>query len=91
MLIQNDEFKKVFILEWSDFTEKLGKYFLEIMNETNVEILEDMTTLNINSQFRVYVGNILKVNSEKFYSLVNTYNIIRFGNLKTYSPPTEEG
>lgn len=84
-------FKQLFTLEWSDFSEKLGTYFLEQLGETSTDVLEDLTTLLDGTTYKVYVGGVLKSQTEKFFSLVNTYNIITYGSIKTYvAESTEE-
>lgn len=88
--------KQLFTLEWSDFSQKLGEYFLEQLNETNEEILDDLTTLidttlTGDNMYKVYTSETLRVSSERYFSLVNTYNIIRFGAIKTYVDDGLEG
>ena len=91
MLVNNDEFKKVFEIQWTDFTEKMGNKFLELLGETNDEVLEALTTyldetLTGEAMYKVYVNDTLRTSSQLHFSNVNTYNYIRFGQIKTYTP-----
>jgi hypothetical protein len=90
------KFKEIFEIEWSDFMKMMGEYFLTQLGETNPEYLESLSTLIDESQtgdnmFCVYLSNDLRVRSERYFSLVNTFNILKFGNIVSYTPPLEEG
>ncbi|HSQ88331.1 hypothetical protein [Romboutsia sp.] len=96
MIFNESAIKELFTPDWEDFQELMGNYFLEQLNETNVEILATLTTLidttlTGNNMYKVYVGDTLKVSSERYFSLVNTYNILRYGSIKTYTAPEMEG
>lgn len=89
-------FKSLYEIEWSDFQEKMGNYFLGLLNETNVEILEVLTTLiddtaTGDNRFCVYIDSNLRVRSELYFSLVNTFNYLKHGEIRTYIPPAING
>lgn len=91
MKIGNDElFKQLFEVELSDFQETLGNIILNELNETNIEYLEALTTkidttLEGDLMYQVYLNNTLISSSERIFSLVNTYNIIKYGNILSFT------
>lgn len=85
-------FKEIFKIEWSDFQEMMGEYFLQQLEETNIEYLEVLSTKIDTSQtgedmYCVYLANDLRVRSQRYFSLVNTFNILKFGEIVTYTQP----
>lgn len=96
MLVNNDKFKEVFEIEWSDFQEKMGNYFLKLLGTTNEEVLETITTLLDETQtgenmFCVYSQDTIVARNQLHFSNVNTYNYLRYGEIKTYTQPILEG
>lgn len=91
MKIGNEELlKQLFEVELSDFQETLGNIILNELNETNTEYLEALTTkidttLEGNLMYQVYLNSTLISSSERIFSLVNTYNIIKYGNILSFT------
>lgn len=95
MKIGNIEmFKEIFEIEWSDFEKMIGDYFLDLLEETNEEYLEVLSTLIDTSKtgdnmYCVYLADELRVRSERYFSLVNTFNILKHGSIQHYVPSVE--
>lgn len=89
-----EKFKEIFEIEWSDFQEMMGEYFLQQLEETNVEFLEVLSTKIDTSQtgddmYCVYLADDLRIRSERYFSLVNTFNILKHGSIQVYTPSGE--
>lgn len=84
-------FKQLFTLEWSDFQEMIGNYFLSLIGTTNQEVLEALTTkldtsLDGDNMYQIYLNDTLIASRQDYFSEVNVYNILKFGSIKTYTP-----